>query len=208
MTLTTTSYAILGQLALKPWTMYELAAEMRRNLHFFFARAESQVYAEPKRLVAAGLAKAEVERIGSRPRTEYSITPAGRKALKEWLETPISKPAQLEFEALLRVIYAPFGRDECLEASLHNVRDHIDETLLVLADRISDEYKEGRAPFQRYAQYRCLMHDFLLSYGQLLHDWAERSLERVSRWPDMTPEERHTEAVTTFHRRRPRRKKR
>ena len=30
--LTTTSYAILGQLALRSWTTYELVAEMRRNL--------------------------------------------------------------------------------------------------------------------------------------------------------------------------------
>ena len=45
MHLTATSYAILGHLAMQPWTMYDLAAQMRRNVHYFFPRAESQVYA-------------------------------------------------------------------------------------------------------------------------------------------------------------------
>ena len=54
--LTTTSYAILGHLALQPWTMYDLAQQMQRNVHFYFPRVESQIYAEPKKLVAAGLA--------------------------------------------------------------------------------------------------------------------------------------------------------
>jgi PadR family transcriptional regulator AphA len=85
--LTTTSYAILGQLALRPWTTYELAAEMRRNVHYFWPRAESLIYAEVKRLAVNGLAAAEKSAVGKRPRTTYSITPAGQAALSAWLET-------------------------------------------------------------------------------------------------------------------------
>ena len=53
--LTTTSYAILGLLAVKPWATYDLAKQLQRSLHFFWPRAESNLYAEPKRLVEAGL---------------------------------------------------------------------------------------------------------------------------------------------------------
>lgn len=60
--LTTTSFAILGLLAIQPWSTYELAQLMRRSLQFVWPRAESNLYAEPKRLVDAGLATAEVER--------------------------------------------------------------------------------------------------------------------------------------------------
>ena len=63
--LTTTSYAILGLLAVRPWSTYELAAQMRRNLHYFWPRAESNVYAEPKRLVAGGFARAWAESYGT-----------------------------------------------------------------------------------------------------------------------------------------------
>ena len=42
--LTSTSYAILGLLAVKPWTTYELAQQMDRALGRFWPRAESRLY--------------------------------------------------------------------------------------------------------------------------------------------------------------------
>jgi PadR family transcriptional regulator AphA len=205
--LTTTSYAILGHLALQPWTMYDLAQQMARNVHFYFPRVESQIYAEPKKLVAAGLAEATTEMTGRRARTVYSITPEGRRVLAEWLATPLAKGPLLEFEAVLRVMLAPFGTDEDLARTLRQVREDIQGTILTVADRISDEYAEGRAPFQRYAQYRSIMHDFLLSFGQLVDDWAERAEERMKGWPNMSEEARRAEGVKLFDSRRPRKKR-
>ena len=39
--LTTTSFAILGLLAIQPWATYDLAKLMRRSLHFFWPRARA-----------------------------------------------------------------------------------------------------------------------------------------------------------------------
>ena len=64
--LTTTSYAILGLLAIQPWPTYELAKQMRRSLHYVWPRAESNLYAEAKRLVEGGLAQARSEPVGRR----------------------------------------------------------------------------------------------------------------------------------------------
>jgi PadR family transcriptional regulator, regulatory protein AphA len=201
--LTTTSYAILGHLAMQPWTMYDLAAQMRRNVHFFFPRVESQVYAEPKRLVALGLAEAATEMTGKRARTVYSITEAGRVELSRWLASPIAKGPQLEFEGMLRVLLAPFGRDEDLRASLLQVRQEIEE-FLATAARISDEYTEGCAPFQHWAQYRSMMYDFLYHFVTLIDEWSERSLERMEKWPDQTVDERRDAALRVFDRYRAR----
>ena len=44
--LTPTSYAILGLLAIKPWTTYELAQQMGRALSQFWPCAESKLYEE------------------------------------------------------------------------------------------------------------------------------------------------------------------
>jgi DNA-binding PadR family transcriptional regulator len=205
-TLTTTSYAVLGHLALQPWTMYDLARQMQRNVHFYFPRVESQIYAEPKRLVSAGLAAATTEMTGRRARTIYSITAQGRNVLAAWLASPPAKGPLLEFEAVLRAMLAPFGSDEDLAATLRQTRAEIQSTLLSVAARISDEYRDGQAPFQRYAQYRSIMHDFLLSFGQLVDDWAERNLERIARWPQMTEEERRAEGVRIFDSMRPKEK--
>ena len=205
MNLTTTSYAVLGQLALRPWTMYDLAAHMRRDMHYIFPRAESQVYAEPKRLVALGLASAQSEATGKRARTVYSITEAGREALRDWLAQPVAKGPQLEFEALLRIVLAPLGRPEHLAAILQGVRDEI-SGLLTLGERIVDEYTTGTAPFQRYMLARSMLHDFLFAYAELIDDWAARSLDRMQAWEGQTPQER-TAAAVDVYRRRSRRKR-
>jgi DNA-binding PadR family transcriptional regulator len=99
--LTTTSYAILGLLAIQPWSTYELAQQMERSLGRVWPRAQSKLYEEPKKLVAHGLAKASVEQVGQRPRTRYAITPKGRRALATWLREPGAGPV-LEFEQLLK----------------------------------------------------------------------------------------------------------
>ena len=79
--LTTTSYAILGLLAIQPWTTYELAVQMERTLNRIWPRARSRLYEEPKKLVQHGLATARKDKVGKRPRTIYTITPQGRTAL-------------------------------------------------------------------------------------------------------------------------------
>jgi PadR family transcriptional regulator AphA len=205
MNLTTTSYAILGHLAMQPWTMYDLAAQMRRNVHYFFPRAESQVYAEPKKLVELGLAEADTEATGKRARTVYSITPAGRAELARWLASPVSKGPQLEFEAMLRVILAPFGQKDDLASTLRQVREDI-AGLLTVGERICDEYTTGAAPLQRYMLVRSMLHDFLWSYGELIDDWAARSQKRMEDWERQSPAER-TAAAVDIYRVRTRRKR-
>src|SRR5689334_12969450 len=119
--LTTTSYAILGLLAIKPWTTYELAQQMGRALGQFWPRAESKLYEEPKKLVAHGLARAAKETVGKRARTVYSITPKGRRALAAWVPSPGAGPA-LEFEALVKVFFAEHGTKDDLLATIGSVR--------------------------------------------------------------------------------------
>lgn len=200
--LTTTSYAILGHLAMQPWTAYELAGQMRRNLHYFFPRVESQLYAQPKLLVEQGLATLTTEATGRRRRTIYSITPKGRKALAAWLASPIEKGVNVEFEGLLRVILAPFGSDADLAATFVQIREDIGR-MLDVAEGISDEYADGRAPLIRYAQYRSFMHDFLFHFAQLVDDWVVRSQERMAEWPEQDAETRRREGVAVYDRYRP-----
>src|SRR5437867_192672 len=112
--LTTTSYLILGLLALRRWSTYELAQQMQRSIHYYWPRAESKIYEEPKKLVAHGLATATREYAGRRPRTVYAITNKGRQALRRWLAEPGKVPL-VEFEGLVKVLFAEqAGKDELL----------------------------------------------------------------------------------------------
>src|SRR5262245_18010519 len=115
--LTTSSLAILGQLAFRPWPAYELAKAMDVNFKYFWPRAQSHVYAEVKRLAELGLASVTEEMQGERRRSVYAITPRGRRALAEWMRSPPETFA-LEMEGLVRLFLAPFGTREDLLGAL------------------------------------------------------------------------------------------
>src|SRR6516165_7193103 len=91
-TLPTTSYAVLGLLALRDWTGYELAHQFQRSLSYCWPKAESVLYEEPRRLARAGLAEIHVERRGGRARNRYRITTRGRMALGQWLSAASALP--------------------------------------------------------------------------------------------------------------------
>ena len=90
--LTTTSYAVLGLLSIKPWSSYELTRQMDRSLGRVWPRAVSKLYEEPKKLASHGLARSAIQQNGRRRRTVYTITAKGRRALAEWLGQPGDGP--------------------------------------------------------------------------------------------------------------------
>lgn len=103
-----TTYALLGMLATRPWTGYELTQQLRRSLHFVWPASEGHLYREQKRLIDLGWAEVEREQVGKRQRNLYTITADGHRALVSWLGTEPSSP-RLEIEGLLRVFYGSHG---------------------------------------------------------------------------------------------------
>ena len=184
--LTTTSFALLSHLALRPWSAYELAVERVRYFRYFWARAERGIYQELKRLDALGMVTAKKEYRGRRARTVYSITPAGVAALRDWLESPLA-PISLEFEALLRVFAAPLGTVDQLKATLEKVRGAVAE-MTAFNDAIVQEYLDGSAPFQHEAYVRTLVVDFLTDWMATIERWVDRTVAEVETWKDLSPE--------------------
>jgi len=120
--LSTTSYAVLGLLALRSWTGYELTQQARRSLAYCWPKEDSVLYEEPRRLAALGLARTQQERDRGRTRNRYTITDAGRRALRAWLATP-SAPPHLELEPLLRLTFADQGELPDARAAVAALRD-------------------------------------------------------------------------------------
>src|SRR5262245_4814699 len=118
-----TAYAILGMLALREWSAYELTQQLRRSLDYCWPTAESVWYSEPKRLVRLGLATAKREPTGTgrRTRTVYAITGQGRQLLATWLAGPAGPP-RLQVETMLRLLYADHGSKQDLLAAVNGMR--------------------------------------------------------------------------------------
>jgi DNA-binding PadR family transcriptional regulator len=180
--LSTTSYAVLGLLAVRPSSTYELTRQMHRTVGRFWPRAESKLYEEPKKLVAQGLAEATAETVGRRPRTVYSITPAGRAALAEWLGRPAAGPV-LEFEQLLKVFFADSGSRADALATLAAAGEWARERNA--ENRAAAEaYRQGTGAFPERAAQNLLVGAFLTDFYALVARWSGWAGEQVERWPD------------------------
>jgi PadR family transcriptional regulator AphA len=180
--LTTTSYAILGLLATRPWSTYALAKQMRRSLHHVWPRAESNIYAEPKRLVDAGLATARTETVGKRDRTLYTITPNGRRALKRWLATE-SSPSRFESETLLKVLLGNYGTKEEL---LTNLRRFAQEAAAAKEfwKAVAGDYDRGEYEFPERVSVNALFFRWNWQQAETHIRWAQWAIEQVESWPD------------------------
>jgi PadR family transcriptional regulator AphA len=179
---TATSYAVLGLLAIKPWSTYELTKQMRRAVGLVWPRAESGLYREPQWLVAAGLATAEHRLVGKRRRTEYSITPAGRESLQLWLARPAA-PTVIESEAMLKIL---FGNNVAPSVLLEHLETFGREAEAAAAPwrTIARDYIEGRGPFPERIHVNALFWVLLDRWAQLRAEWAAWASTQVASWPD------------------------
>jgi len=193
----TTANAILGLLALrKEWSTWELATQLRRNMRFFWPRAESRIFEEAKALVTKGLARDRQSFTGNRARTSYAITAAGRKHLQEWLATP-PKETALECEPLLRVLLGHLGTDGQLRVAVDQVRAD-GHAILDVGRVVGPEYIAGTAPFQDQVVRRAFVLDFLSHHARMLIDWADRTERTLDRLAGVSDEERTSVALETI----------
>jgi DNA-binding PadR family transcriptional regulator len=180
--LSTTSYAVLGLLAIKPWTTHELVQQVDRSLRRLWPRAQSKLYEEPKKLVAHGFARAEDDPVGRRRRTRYTITPEGRRALAAWLHEPGAGPA-LEFEQLVKIHFADSGTKADILANLAATRQWVaEQNVENLAT--ARAYLAGEGAFPQRAALNQLAGRFLTDYYAMVDRWATWATEVVEAWPD------------------------
>jgi DNA-binding PadR family transcriptional regulator len=195
---TATAFAILGLIAAREGSAYELARRMERSHRIFYPRAQSHLYSEIKHLVASGFATARHEHVGRRPRTVYRITRKGHAALAAWLATP-ARPPQLEAEGLLHVAYAEFGTKAQLIAQLAAIRDHADEVLAVGA-KFAYQFARTETDRSRRMHTNRLVWQYLWSLHQTQADWARWAIEEVGHWPDTGPSAVALDRAQTFFR--------
>ncbi|HEY7618293.1 MAG TPA: PadR family transcriptional regulator [Solirubrobacteraceae bacterium] len=119
--LTPFSYAVLVLVGEGGAGAHDLVRMMRQGQHVFWAASASQWYAEPKRLSQLGLLDAERTPGRTHDRTHYTLTDAGREALRTWLAQPSAFP-RIQSEPVVRLLGAEFADPEALSASLDSLR--------------------------------------------------------------------------------------
>ena len=167
--LTPFSYCVLALVGRDGAGPHDLARMMRAQGGLYWAAAESQWYAEPKRLERLGLLRSSRQPGRTTPRTHYELTDEGVQKLREWLRQPSSLP-RIQHEALVRVLAADLGRDDEVLASLEVLGDDIAEKRELIA-----EARERAGSLPHRERYLRLVHRL----GDLLLDAHEQWLDEV-----------------------------
>jgi DNA-binding PadR family transcriptional regulator len=164
-----TEAAVLGLLAPRERSGYDLQQLAHGSVGYFWAPARSQIYAVLPRLVEAGLAE-PLELVQGRgpAKRMYRITAAGLDALERWLEDGPIGPEPDRNLLLLKVFFGDLMRPERLREQIQERRLEA-EQLKAELDAIEEE-AASRGSYDTFAA-------LTRRYG---HEWADA----VIRWAE------------------------
>jgi DNA-binding PadR family transcriptional regulator len=116
--------ALVGDGGAGPHDLVQMARQGRIYADF----ADSQWYAEPKRLERLGYLRSRKEPGRTRPRTRYTLTDEGREALRQWMREP-ARFSRIQMEPAWRLLAADLTGEEAVLESLRPLRDEIADLL-------------------------------------------------------------------------------
>jgi PadR family transcriptional regulator, regulatory protein AphA len=166
-----TEFAILGLLAERPRSGYDIKKEVEERLGHFWSESYGHIYPMLRRLHQRDLVVKRVERQEGRPdRNVYSLTDDGRRALGDWFADPPA-PARPRNELLLRLF---LGRHAPTEHLLRDVRAYgasVRESLAKLRAVEARVENDDDADADRV--YWQLVLSFGISAFEALASWSE-----------------------------------
>jgi PadR family transcriptional regulator, regulatory protein AphA len=170
MELSPTAYVILGMLALGPRSGYDVKAAVDYSVRFFWAASYGQIYPELRRLSEAGLVEGEAEPESGRRRTVYRLTPAGQRALEQWLADG-PETFETRDEGLLKLFFADSSPDTAA-ASLDAKRRYHEDKLKQLRAIEATGAPEG---------YPAVVLRYGIESSEWMVDWCTREAGRLRR---------------------------
>ena len=164
--LTPISYVVLVLVGRGGAGPHDLVRMMRQG-RIYESAAESQYYAEPKRLERLGYLRARKEPGRTHARTHYELTERGLEALREWIDGRPDHP-RLVVDPILRLLAADLVGEAPARTSLLAMRDDLADLRrrLDTADEVAETLPH-RAKYLR-----------------LNHRLARRVLDAYDEWLD------------------------
>ena len=172
MLLTPTGRVVLAMIRHGRRTGYEIKQLADVSTRFFWAVSYGQIYPELKRLEEQALIAGEASPNGNRQRTAYTLTPAGERALDEWLTSPGELGHELRDEAMLRLFFSdPLPPEQRLDLVRRMRARH--ESRVEELEAICERTKGMTAEMPR------VVLDMGLNYHRAIAQWCEETEERM-----------------------------
>ena len=170
-----TGVVVLGLLALRPRSGYEIKQAVDGATRFFWAASYGQIYPELRRLERARLVTKQDAPVGGRKRHVYAITRRGRGVLRSWLEEP-GFSWEMRDEGLLKLFFADvLPPEDALE--LLRARRAAHQSFLATLRAI----RPGPGPVGGEAVFPDVVRDYGIALNEWAIDWCERTERRLVR---------------------------
>jgi DNA-binding PadR family transcriptional regulator len=177
MELSATAKVILGMLAARPRSGYEIKQLVDNSARFFWAASYGQIYPELKRLEEASLIVGADASQGNRHRTVFKLTAKGNRAAREWIQRP-PQVFELRDEGLLELFFA--GSIEPARTA-EIARERAARAAATAAELRALEDELGRKHEAEGPEYRPDRGSLtVLRYGIEMNEWMADWFERAA----------------------------
>ena len=178
MELSATGKVILGMLAARPRSGYEIKQLVDSSARFFWAASYGQIYPELKKLEKAGLIAGDDSSKGARQRTTFRLTSDGKRAAREWISRP---PEVLEIrdEGLLKLFFAG-SIDPKRAAEIARERAAISRAKAAQLHAIADAVDQSGRPTEGPEAKPDAGSLTVLRYGIEMSEWTAEWFERAA----------------------------
>jgi PadR family transcriptional regulator AphA len=137
--LSLSEYAVLGLLADGPLSGYELDKRAEQTIGYFWRPAKSKIYELLPRLSDAGLVASQRVPQERRPDKQvHDLTPLGREALREWLESHDLPKTVARNPLLLKLFFGSHGDPAALVDLIGERKVRAEQQLAELRDLESE----------------------------------------------------------------------
>jgi PadR family transcriptional regulator AphA len=170
-------FALLGLLSLGPMSGYDLKQLIAWSVNHFWREGYGQIYPTLQQLEKQRLVTKKTQQQKGKPdRNLYSLTPAGRERLQQWLSEPAS-PEIPRNELLLKLFFGQWVPGETSRNQVESHRQLWKQRLVEYAairNRLSEQEKGNPGlPFW----------EMTLGYGEHIAKaqlaWADETLKKL-----------------------------
>ncbi|MDN4609526.1 PadR family transcriptional regulator [Arthrobacter burdickii] len=182
--------ALLALLSSGPLTGYDVAKQFSSSVGHVWHAPDSQIYPELRKMHAEGLLSSRPVPWGTRgaTKTEYTLTPAGEEALRQWQSQPLAYVQERD-PARLKAAYFEWAPSGAAAAQLRTHIAHYEEQRLqtldmidaleqrahpTLARRLTRYVEEEREQIVRFKIYA---YEGQLAHAEQEIAWAKRGLQ-------------------------------
>jgi PadR family transcriptional regulator, regulatory protein AphA len=172
-------FVILGLLALRAMTVYGINKAFERGASLFYSASFGSINAAVGRLLERGWILGEEKVENGRNKRVFDLTPAGREAFQDWLNSDI-EAEKVKDPGLTRLYFMGFAppveRARVLEAHLEKLRRTLDALELIHQQSAAIETPPGLEDVRRFQR-------FTLDYGRAFYAfniaWYQNLLETL-----------------------------